>query len=120
MTFTSGGLGLNVHIELKRLRVLFRAIGKSTLLVLDLTASNIRVITLNIKVTGLSETKFLSVPSTNMKVQIAILMLLLANAGLKELVGCWRSTGLEMLKHRLPVQGTLGVSQEDRLSLVLK
>lgn len=77
------------------------------------------MISLDIKVLGIGKPKLLSVPSTNMKMKITILMLLLTDTSLIELVRSRRCLVLEMLKHNFSIKWALGVSQKNGFGLVL-
>lgn len=56
------------------------------------------------------ETKGVSVPCTNMQVQATVLVVLLSNAGLKQLVsGVGASLNLQVLEYIFAINGTLRV-----------
>lgn len=120
VTFSGSGFLFDVHIVLQWLWIFFGTVVKCSPLVLYTATTNVRVIPLNVEVTSIRKLKLLCIPSTNVKMSVAILMSLLANASLKQLIRRRVRFILQVLHHDLFLNRALTVGEEDRLRRVSK
>lgn len=98
VVFSSLGLLLDVHVELEGLGVFLAAVLYGKLLAFDAAVLDVGVESLDIEVSGISETKLMSVPSTHVKMSISVLVEFSADATLEELVaGVGACRGAERL-----------------------
>lgn len=85
----SSGLFISyVHVKLDKLitRTLLTNVSECPLITLDPITRDIRMIALDVHVSRVCESKFMSIPGTEMQVLIAVLVSLSTNTGLGELV----------------------------------
>lgn len=105
--FSSSSFFFDVHVELKRVGVFLRAVAESSLLAFDGRVFNVGMVSLilpgDVQVSRIMKIELLSVPSANMKMEIAILVPFLTNAAFEQLVSSIRAClGLDVFKHDVP------------------
>lgn len=114
MLFPGLGLFFDVHVELKGVRVFFGAVLEGGLLPSDARLTDVGMVSLDVEIVRFLEAEWVGIPCADVKVEIAVLVVFLADAGFEEAVGTvGAGLSFEVFQHVVFRYVTLGVGKED-------